>query len=144
MVKNVNRRSIYIGSPIQELLCLMGDENVSQVINSAVSRYIDIVRHHRPGFSLAEWGALCDGIGDIVLDTNFMRYGGQSLVLEMSVARKMEGLAKKWGIDDRALIDKLCKLDMASAMAVAHVLGVFNAHRNLPLNEALAMAGVEP
>lgn len=144
MVKNANRRSIYIGSPVQELLRLMGDENVSQVINGAVSRYIDIVRHHRPDFSKAEWRALCDGIGDTVLDTNFMRYGGQSLVLEMSVAHKMEGLVKKWGIDDQALINKLCKLDTASAMAVAHVLDMFNAHRDLPPDEALAMAGVKP
>lgn len=143
MAKNDNRRSIYCGPPIQDLLAAVGDDAFSQTLNGSVERYLAVCKAHRPALSRAEWMALCDVFNGTILDANAIKFAGRFLALEMEDGIRLDGLDQKWGIDSTALLAKLQPLTLAETCAVVHVVEVFWAHSasaeaDTALNLALA------
>ena len=137
------KRSVYFGAPIDTLLNLVGSDNVSGALNSAVNRYLAIMDDHRPKFSRAEWCAICDMLNGTMMDDEmWMRRGGRLLAMEMQDSEP-DGLYEKWEIDGPALAEKLAALDTAAALSVMHVATVFWAHSDMDTDEALALAGIK-
>lgn len=60
---NNNRRSVYIGEPIESLLSGTPEGgNFSGIVNSAVGRYLAIIEKSMPAFSLRQWMVLFDSL----------------------------------------------------------------------------------
>ena len=136
------KKSVYFGAPIDELLTLTGAENVSGALNSAVARYLAIMDAHRPELSRAEWLAVCDILNGTAVDETWTLRAAKYIAIEVEEGCLVDGLALKWEIDGPALVAKLAGLNVASALAVLHVVQTFWAHSNLPQAKALALAGV--
>jgi hypothetical protein len=140
--KTGNKRSIYVGAPIAQLLELMGDDNVSGILNTAVSRYLAMVDASQPIFAEAEWLAVCDVLnGTLVDDKMWIRHSGMLMAQEMQDSAP-DGVYEKWGIDGPALCKKLAALPLVQSLAVLHVVTAFWTHTDLQAGDALALAGV--
>lgn len=121
------RITIYAGPPIRRALEAAG-ENRSLRINAICDRYDTIVVHELADmgktFTREEWCAICDVLnGTWLLDNNW-----QSCWAEMLDSPEMD---EKWGIDHKALGERMHKLSLAGRAAVVDVVERFWSSPNL-------------
>lgn len=130
------RLSIYAGAPMQLVLGDY-DEGKSPRINTVCARYLDIVAAESPTWPLAKWSAVCDALnGSWLMDDAAIRY------LWATVA-DFDGLGKKWGIDQDALVSELRDASLAKKIAIIEIVERFWLRAELPAEQALAQAGAK-
>ena len=111
------KKSIWMGEPLERLINSRrrtADEeiNVSGAINTAVDRYLEILRRHMPTLRLGEWCALFDNLNGVwFLDTWSPTYTWANVA-------DHEDLGDKWGIDQDALVQTLRSMSYAASVAV--------------------------
>jgi len=138
--KDEKRRPVYCGEPILQLISAVGgEEKFSSVINSALQRYLQIIRDHQPDLSRAEWMAIFDVMNGTLIDNIWLSKGGRLIAMELEDSI---GLGEKWGADIPALCAKLVALNTAESVAVVHATEVFWAHAEKDTEEALSAAVV--
>ena len=137
MARNDNRRSIYCGPPIQELLSLVGEDGFSQIINGAVERYLIIVREQRPQFTREEWTAICGTLLEEPIETaNLLRFGPRGLAMAIQFPHK----SKERVEESLGLYEKVQDLNMAGVFAVLHAAEIYRAHIAEGKEKALDLA----
>jgi hypothetical protein len=128
------KKSIWMGEPLERLINsrrrTQDDElNVSGAINTAVDRYLEIVRRHMPTLSLGEWCAIFDALnGCWMLESWSPRYA-------FAEVADTAGLEEKWGIDQDALTQQLQAFDYATCVAVVDAAERFWASDTQPGDE---------
>lgn len=111
------KKSIWMGEPLERLINsrrrAQDDEvNVSGAINTAVDRYLEIVRRAMPTLTLGEWCAIFDALnGCWMLESWSPRYAFADVA-------DTPGLGQKWQIDQEALVARLQAMDYAACVAV--------------------------
>jgi len=141
MAKPENKKSVYFGEPIYQLLTQVGEKNVSGAINLAVSRYLAVMEASRPALSRNEWLCIFDVLNSTITNNGtWEEHPGDCLALEIRGAKE-DGAYEKWEIDGPALCQKLQALTIPQGLAVLHAANTFWAHSDLPTDMALLQAG---
>lgn len=118
------KKSIWLGEPILALLASRQPQdddnvNVSGAINTAVARYLEIVKRHMPAFTVEEWCAIFDALNGVWMSDSW------SPTYICAEVHDTAGLGQKWGIDQAALVCQLQGLTYVEAVAVADVAEQF-------------------
>jgi hypothetical protein len=128
------KKSIWMGEPLERLIAsrrrTQDDEvNVSGAINTAVDRYLEILRRSMPTLPLGEWCALFDALnGCWMLESWSPRYAFADVA-------DTPGLGQKWQIDQDALVARLQACDYATCVAVVDAAERFWASEAQPTEE---------
>lgn len=141
------RYSIYVGPPLQRLVEERADEGhpPTAVVNVAADRYLSTLKRHQPQLAATEWMLVFDAQNGVVQDRAAESLTG--LWANVEHAMRSEGLAEKWAVDGRALIEKLKALDYAGTVALADAAERFwrrFGQRAIAPEEALAALGIRP
>jgi hypothetical protein len=79
------------------------------------ARYQEICRRHCPTLTLSEWCAVMDALNGIWLhDTSPLT----SIWAEVYDADRLNGLGQKWGVDAKALAQRIREYDYATLVAL--------------------------
>ena len=109
---------------------------------TATDRYLTLIDHFRPELSRQEWLLICDASWSCFTFDEVHETAKQVVLLEIEYACGYEGLDQKWAVDGQALIHKLENLDMASHLAILHVVEVVKGQHGLTPDAALDFAGI--
>ena len=125
------KKSIWIGPPLQRLIASRRSHaddavNVSGAINTAIERYLEIMRRHMPPFTCAEWCAIFDALNGTWLTDAW------SPTYIFAEVYDSPGLAQKWHIEQAALVHRLQTLSYAESVAVADAAERFWAANSPP------------
>lgn len=131
--------SIYAGEPMA--LALTGhDDNRSGRINTVCDRYLQIVAHDSPTWTLAQWSAVCDALNGCWLsDEANIRFAWA----EVADADRLNGLGAKWGLDAIALAEQIRAMTHGQRVALIEIVERFWQRTDLPTAEALKSAGAK-
>lgn len=131
--------SIYAGEPMALILAGFG-ENRSGRLNTVCDRYLQIVAHDGPTWTLAQWSAVCDALNGIWLsDEASVRYAWA----EVADADRLNGLGPKWGVDAVALVEQIRTMTHGQRVALIEIVERFWQRTDLPTAEALKSAGAK-
>lgn len=99
-----------------------GDARYSDTIRRIVARYDEVCRQSLPQLSLGEWKLLCDVLNGVALDAArtvpWIRH-------EVSDAIHMDRLDHRWGVDGKALKERLAGFSYAELTAIVDVVERF-------------------
>lgn len=126
------RTSIYMPDHTKAFLAAFGeDQSLSGSIATLIRRYDEITSAERPELTLSEWMCICDANNGCQV---WLSAGGpdpyQSLWANVYDSEP-DGLSEKWGVDCRALAERLRNLSPAGKAAVWDVAARFWAHPRL-------------
>ena len=127
------RRAIYIPngdlSGLYRLLALRGEEhNFSQMIDTAVDRYLITIANSLPNFADAEWCLIFDALKATYVSHEISLLAIGDEVLE---AIEYEGLDTKWEVDGDRLKEKLTGLTYAEQQAMGEMVETFRIFRQM-------------
>ena len=121
------RRAVYIPndgeSGLYRLLAIRGEEhNFSQVIDSAVDRYLITIAYSLPDFTDAEWCTIFDALkATYISDEPYVLAIGEEVIEGIEA----EGLDAKWGVVGDQLKGRLRALTYAEKQAIAEMVESF-------------------
>ena len=125
------RRAIYIPngdlSGLYRLLAIRGEEsNFSQLIDTAVNRYLITIDNSLPGLTDAEWCVVFDALQATYVSEEM---GVLTIGEEVIEAIEEDGLDAKWGVDGDGLKWKLTGLTYAEQQAIGEMVEAFRIFR---------------
>ncbi|WP_019022937.1 hypothetical protein [Thioalkalivibrio sp. ALE23] len=141
------KRSIYCSDPIEKLLSQYdpGDDgepmrSTSGAINTAVDRYLEVVRRSMPAFQLNEWGLIFESLNGVWMQEGAGMIEG-SLKLGISDSISLDRLDQKWEVEGDALLAKLQALTYCQQVAVIDAAERFwsQPNRGSTLREEIAL-----
>ena len=133
------RASIYMGAPLQGLV--EDFESRSGRINEVAARYQAILDADCPGFTQAEWSAICEALNGFFMEG--VESHPRLAWAEISEADRIHNLGQKWDVDAEALALRVRALPMGALIAVCEVVQRFWQYPNLDPDTALAKAGAK-
>lgn len=140
MPADQSRLSIYAGPPITEVLA--GFNNRSGRLNAVCERYAAIVEDElrRASFTRAEWCAICDALNGAQIEV--LGAGTSWELAWASVADSADEMNAKWGVLCEDIARRVQAMSVAGRAAVWEVAARFWCYSEVPIDEALARAGV--
>ena len=126
MAIRTGRRSFYVPtdsqSALHRLLLIHGDDQVSAVLEDAAQRYLTVIEHSLPDFSVAEWCMVVDSLLGIWVSDEFqVTLLGETILEGMG----MDELDQKWDVDGGRMREILTELSYAGQQAVAEMVELF-------------------
>ena len=134
MAIRTGRRSFYVPtdseSALHRLLLIHGDDQVSAVLEDAAQRYLTVIEHSLPDFSVAEWCMVVDSLLGIWVSDEFqVTLLGETILEGMG----MDELDQKWDVDGGRMREILTELSYAGQQAVAEMVELFRKeNQNIP------------
>lgn len=122
MPKKHKRKSVYFSEPIDRYLGMVGTENYSGALNTAIYRYLVLVSDF-PNFTKDEWLLICNAIKFMPVGTLFYRCHTE--VIAMEVNDYIKRLDQKFDINVSDLLIKIAPLSKSQAFSVLHVVETF-------------------
>ena len=120
------RRTIYItqfeDSGLYRLLKMRGDDKISHTLETAVDRYLTVIHHSMPEFSVAEWCLIFDALNSTWISEEFSIL---AVCDEISEAMDLDQLDLKWQVDGARMKQRLAKFSIAEKHAVVEVTQLF-------------------
>ncbi len=92
--------------------------------------------------SRQEWLLICDAFWSCRTFDEVHETAKEVVLLEITDGCRYEGLGQKWAVDGQALIHKLQALDLASHLAILHVVEIVKGQHDLAPDAALDFAGI--
>lgn len=133
------RLSVYAGEPISRVLD-GHDENRSGRLNTVVDRYLQIVAHDSPEWSLAQWSAVCDALnGSWLTDEASIRFAWA----EIADADRIHALGAKWDVDAAGLAQQVRGMTHGQRVALVEIVERFWARCDLETAAGLRLAGAK-
>ena len=122
------RKSIYISqskeSGIYRLISMHGETGLSQTLDTAISRYLNIIGHSMPDLSNEEWCMVLDSqLGVFVSE----HWGVQAIGDTTLEAMKIDALDKKWGIDPQRMTEVMTTLTYAEKQSICELIEAYRA-----------------
>ena len=126
MTIRTGRRSVYIptnsASALHRLLSMHGDDEISATLERAADRYLNVIGHSLPDFSVAEWCMMFDCLmGTWVSDETMVMVLGDEILKGM----ELDELDLKWDVDGGRMREVLPTLSYAEQQAVAEMVELF-------------------
>ena len=126
MAVKTGRRTIYVpqfpDSALYRLLSMWGDDKISHTLETAVDRYLTVIEHSLPEFSVAEWCVIFDALNSVWLSDELSILCVCDEVVE---AIGFDALDVKWKVDGDGLKKKLAGFGVAEKHAVVEVTQLF-------------------
>ena len=120
------RRAIYISnndkSSLHRLLEMRGDDTISETMETAVGRYLDLISKNCPDFSDAEWCLVFDALAGLQFDEPSDR---AAIGQEVQEAIDIDSLHEKWNVDADEIKEKLTALTYTEKQVVAEMTEMF-------------------
>jgi len=128
--------------PAEAVIGQAPEPSMSGRINSIIIRYGDIISREVPAMTEAEWSFLVDILNGTWLLAEFATTD-PARYLWAEVADADPETAQKWGIDQRALVERLRAMPYSAHCAIAEVVTRFWAakEQNGSLADQLRAAG---
>ena len=118
-----NRKSIYVGNELGTYVDthLKEGYSVSALINTAVERYMMLLKTHRPRLSKNEWYLIFDSMNGLVTDEP-AELAASGVWLSVRDSIDLDGLAQKWEVDGEALVQKIQAMTKAELLSIVDVV----------------------
>ena len=122
------RKSIYISrtkqSGIYRLLSMHGETGLSQTLNTAISRYLNLIGHCMPDLSTEEWCMILDSQLGLFVSEHW----GVEVIGDTTLeAMRIDALDKKWGIDPQRMTEVMTTLTYAEKQCICELIEAYRA-----------------